>query len=220
MHATGRTILHAICALFCVVATGKLATAADFPLTVDLRHAEVDDYGLVHVEEDGAGGLIFSVELDPEILGPRAHLRDLHFNLDGDLTGLEVLTHDPVPRRYRLRRHGGFRHGTLFDVSISFGSDRGRRSNGTLQEVSFSLVADDPLSVDDLLPMSFTRRGEALHMAASVMRASHKRHGYTVFLGAVYEPEPEPEPELEPEVPPGCELVLDLLTREPVIVCP
>ena len=34
------------------------------------------------------------------------------------------------------------------------------------------------------------------------------------------QPEPDLEPDPEPEVPPGCELVLDLLTREPVIVCP
>jgi len=226
MHATGRTILHTICTLFLVVGTGSMATAADFPFTVELRHGEVDDYGLVYVEEDGAGGLIFSVELDPEILGPRAHLRNLHFNLDSDLEGLEVLTHDPVARRYRLRRHGGFKHGTPFDVSISFGRDHGRRSNGTLQEVSFSLVADGPLSVEDLLPLSFTRRGQVLHMAARVMRASHKRHGRTVFLGAIYEPDPDPGSELEPEpgpeleVPPGCEVLVNLLTNEPVIVCP
>ncbi len=31
MHATARTILRAICAFFCVVATGSIATAADFP---------------------------------------------------------------------------------------------------------------------------------------------------------------------------------------------
>ena len=227
INATARTIPNVLCALLFVLATGSTAMAADFPLTSELRHGAENDYGFVHVEEDGAGGLIFHAEIDPEILGSRAHLRKLYFNLDNDVEGLELLTHDPVPRRYRLRSHGSSRHHDLFDVSVYFGRDRGRRSNGTLQEVNFSLVADGPLSVSDLLPLSFTRRGRALHMATHVMRAGHRRHGHTLFLGGVYEPEPEPDPEPEPEpdpdpdleVPPGCELVIDLLTGEPRVVC-
>jgi hypothetical protein len=181
----------------------------------------------VQVEEDGSGGLAFELSIDPEVLGHRAHLHALYFNLDGDPTGLQVVTEDQVNLRYLLRPGRGAALGARFDRVISFRRDRGRRSNGTLQTVHFTLLADTPLSTGDLLPLSFTTRGDAVHMAARIKRTRTGRCRRTMVVGGVLEPDPEPQPDQEPpptpdpdDIPIGCQIIIDLLTGEPVLVCP
>ncbi len=200
MHGV-RTFL-AICAL----ALAMPASASEFHLFTDLRSGEEDHFATAMVEEDGAGGLVFEITLDELLFPEHAHIKRLFFNLETDATGLALHSTDPVRRPYKLRdrRH---RH-RRFDFTVGFGRIHGRRGNGELKTVSFTLSADQPLSIDDLLVPTTTRRGHEVHLAVKVWeghkRSRHRRPFYwpRFFGGMMQAPEPEEEPPIVVEEPP------------------
>ncbi len=147
--------------------------SGDFPLTVEFDDGVTGEFGTVMVTESG-GDLVFEVMLNPLVLGFEADLHRLYFNLDGSFTGLGVITGDPVATLYVLltdpRVAGGA--GSTFDFGVSFGRGGGPKGNGTLQMVSFTLFADQALSVDDLAPISSTAAGIPVNMAVHVQETS------------------------------------------------
>ena len=62
--------------------------------------------------------------------------------------------------------------GSKFDLGVSFGNGAGPKGNGTLQAASFTLLADQPLSIEDLAPMSSTSSGIAIQLAVHVQDTS------------------------------------------------
>ena len=228
-------------ALLLPLASGSPARAAELPLGVELHRGVVADYGSVWVDEDPDGGLSFEIVLKPQVLGKRAELRQLYFNLDGEFTGLAVVEAMPETARHWLHRGRGWLRaaGARFDLGVAFWTPpswlkrswrRGRlRMPPPLQEIRFRLVADQVLSLEDLLPMSIGRKGEPVQVAVRVRNAALRGRPCSVVVGGLFLPEPEAEEEDEEPtqppgdpggVPPGCELLIDLITGEPVLVCP
>jgi hypothetical protein len=108
-----------------------------------------------------AGALDFTIALDPS-LGPDADLHAFYFNLvDDGLTGLDVLTRDPVANDYVLEANpsvnGGA--GSTFDYGVSFGDGAGPSGNGTLQIANFTVFADQTLTLAQLDEISRARGG-------------------------------------------------------------
>jgi hypothetical protein len=218
--------LAALASFLLVAPLAAPAGAADFPLVVELARGQEGEYGTVSVQEDGAGGLAFEVSLDVAALGSHADLRTLYLNLLGAHTGLYVETADPVPTLYTLELDpgGAGAAGARFDGAVHFGKGRGPHGNGVLQHASFTLVGDEALSVEDLLPFSATARGLVVQMAVRVQgvrvgppsRAGDSRHGgahkrgraraTSVTVGGVL----VEAPEAPPDGGGGC----------PLIICP
>ena len=152
---------------------GGSAVAAEFPLTVEFDDGMVAEFGTVMVTESG-GALRFEVILNPLVLGIDADLHRMYFNLVGAFTGLGVRTADPVNTLYVLLTdpHVAGGAGSKFDLGVSFGNGAGPKGNGTLQAASFTLFADQPLSIEDLAPMSSTSSGIAIQLAVHVQDTS------------------------------------------------
>ncbi len=100
--------------------------AEEFPLRVELSTGKMADFGTVNVEQDG-GGLLFNVQINTAVVGNRADLHRLYFNLHEPTTNLTVETLDGAAHPYSLRRGrrtlGGA--GAFFDWSVDFGSGSG-----------------------------------------------------------------------------------------------
>lgn len=207
------------------------AGAADeFPLDVELRSGAVADYGSVFVEEQPDGSLFFEAVLNTQVLGRRASLNRLNFNLDGSYTGLRVVDVDPPNVRPSLMTRGGWllADGARFDLALAFGRSvpwllhhfrlLRRAGPSWLQEVRFVLVADQALSVDDLHPLSLSRSGQVAQVAARVSHTRMPGARRTLFVGGVRLMEPEPPP--PPDDNGDCEEVIDLITGEIILICP
>ncbi|MCB9725285.1 MAG: hypothetical protein H6748_14635 [Spirochaetaceae bacterium] len=202
-----------------------LAAAAEFPLDVELRTARTAAFGSVVVEAETDGSLLFEVRVDPAVVGDRADLDALHFNLAEDVEGLTLETLDAVRRPYRLEPvtpRWGARgaDGARFDWRVDLDdrrSGRWMRRRGRhhpahhglvderLQTVHFRLRADRPLDLEDLLPVSMTHSGVTVHMAARLDHGVFEDERLCAIAGALDPaslPAPEPEPEPTPEPPP------------------
>jgi hypothetical protein len=92
-------------------------------------------------------------------------------------------------------------------------------------------VADVPLGVEDLLPISMTKSGESVQMAVKMRRARIDGRRLR-YVGGVYEPTVEeppvdetptnepPDPGDLPPAPDGCRWQVDLFgNADPVLVC-
>lgn len=165
------------------------ASAGAMVGTFDVRFGSrvVGEFAAVEVRETDAGALAFSIRLLDD-LGPHADLHEFYLNLPSAFSGLEIETLGDVETPFEVATGvptlGGA--GSRFDVAVSFGNGRGRPGNGTLQEASFVLRADQELSIAALLAeVSETSQGIRAHLAAHVQGS--QGGGSTV---GVFVPEP------------------------------
>lgn len=132
------------------------AQAVSFPLTVEFDNGTVGTFGNVDVTAAG-GDLDFVLTLDPS-LGPNRDLHEFYFNLTDGFTGVGISSTDVVNTAYSLTANpsvaGGA--GSSFDFGVNFGNGAGGPGNGRLTTASFTLSADQPLAVSDLLISSST----------------------------------------------------------------
>ena len=182
--------------------TSGLATAQTFPLLVELQTGQVDDFGIVRVEADPDGALVFDIEMDSERIGERASIRRLFFNLLPETSELwvEALGDDAldrvvVRRANRTLARSGARLDWRIDFHQSMKADR--RRGGPVQDapfhhVRFRIFADAPLAVDDLLPISLTRDKMPVQMVVDMKQARTPEGERVRWVGGVYEPTPEP----------------------------
>ena len=225
--------------------------AETFLLDTELKTGAVDDFVLVHVEADGDGALVFDVEMDPERVGARASVRRLYFNLLPETSGLwiESLGEGEESCRLRVKRMKRKlgRSGTRLDWRVDVRRKRGhgrwkhRRVRCRPAHLRFRIFADAPLEVDDLLPVSVTRGGEAVQMVARLKRARGEDGRRVRLVGGVYEPTLDPPVDVVPDPdvpappqggvdppsdgelpppPPGCRWLIDLFGGgEPRLSC-
>lgn len=129
-----------------------------------------DVFGVVDVSESQDGGIDFVVEIDPKILGKRADLHRLYFNLDGEFSGVWVESADPVHTLYTVEADrsvaGGA--GASFGYAVSFGNGAGKKGNRILQYATFTILADQVLKAEDLLLRSSTSEAIEAHIAIHV----------------------------------------------------
>lgn len=191
-----------------LVGAAGTAQSGEFPLT----HAfdgSVAEFGTVTVIEDG-GDLHFQISINPDVLGSKADLHTLYFNLGGH-SGYSGVTDDMVFTKYEVvmdpKVAGGA--GSSFDMAIHFGNGGGKKGNGTLQNASFTLSADDSLSVEgDMLVESSTRSGVSVHVAAHIQSTSFYGSDGGMTVGGMYKaadvvPLPVPVPPESDPVPDG-----------------
>ncbi len=221
----------------------SLAQAQHFPMTLELSSGEVADFGVVHVDVDEEGGLLFEVEIDPSVVGERASLHHLYFNLEPPVDRMRIETLDTETRRpfriHRSRRRLA-RSGARFDWKVDLGRHRPHkhsrrrpysRDEAGMQQARFRISADRPLSLEDLLPLSTTRSGEVVQMALK-LHAAGSPAGHRRYVGGVWEPpvvDPSsqtpqdpglPDTSSLPPAPPGCRWLIDLLGgADPVLTC-
>ena len=190
-----------------------LGSAQSFPLTKELKRGDMDDYGVVFVEEDADGALVFDVAMDPEAVGEVATVRRLFFNLDLETSGLWIESLDEA-NAWRLRVRPARRTlghtGLRFDWRVDFvpmkGTGRGgdSRRDGGRMHARFRIFADAPLVVDDLMPSSIDRDGEGFQMVMDMKRGRSPEGDPVHWVGGVFEPGPPPgnDPPVEPPVEP------------------
>lgn len=151
--------LHFALALL-LLGLGALSSAQADSLTFDFIY-EFDgnsngDYGQVTVTEVG-GDLHFTITRGPD-LGPNADLHEFYFNLVGSFTGLSISSTDPqhANGQYALTlpasEAGGA--GFSFDAEVNFGNGSGPPGNGTLVTGTFTLSADQNLTLAAIMETS------------------------------------------------------------------
>jgi hypothetical protein len=132
------------------------AAAVSFPLNIEFDGPTPGNFGTVEITESG-GDLDFVITLDPS-LGSGRDLHEFYFNLASGITGLAISSTDVVTTAYVLvadpTEAGGA--GAQFDFGVSFGSGGGPPGNDQLTSATFTLSADQALSIADLLIASST----------------------------------------------------------------
>jgi len=143
-------------------------------LDVELDTGLSGTFATVDIVEN-AGALDFTIQLDPS-LGPNADIREFYFNiLDADITGVGITTNDSVQANYSLESDpavtGGA--GSGFDYGVNFGNGAGPPGNGALNFASFTVFADQSLSLAQLQQISHAKGGMIdLHLALHVQGTS------------------------------------------------
>jgi hypothetical protein len=157
--------------LAAVLLAGR-AAAVSFPLDVEFDDGLVGNFGTVTVTENG-GDLDFTISLTAT-LGSGADLHELYFNLVGSFTGLSIIDSNAPNTAYALDLDppvmGGA--GSSFDVGVNFGNGAGAPGNGVLKTATFTLSADQALTLADLDETSSTSQGITVHMAVHVQGTS------------------------------------------------
>jgi len=226
------------CLLLAAPAWADDPVSGVFLLDTELYRDLEGAFGEVLVEEDGEGGLHFQVALDPEVAGSRARLRRVLLSLADWPSGLSVVPDDPDAMRMWMRGqpHPWLTMGARFGgvVKIQPRHERRRRSfwpwhrprRAPLHEAGFTLVADEPLALGDVLAMTATWRGTATQIGVQVHELRmHRRYRGFGLLGGLFEADPPPVDEEPPpddqEVPEGCFGIVDPATGEITqIICP
>jgi hypothetical protein len=166
------------------------ASATSFDLNVEFDTGQIGSYAQVTVDE-AAGDLDFRIELTGA-LGDQADLHELYFNLLGSFTGLAITTADAPQTPYKLISDPSVRGGagSDFDYAVNFGNGAGGPGNGVLSTATFTLTADQPLSIAALLESSFASGGSIeSHMAAHVQGTElFSKVGSETVGGVVPEP--------------------------------
>jgi hypothetical protein len=145
------------------------AAAVSFPLNIEFDGPTPGTFGTVEVTESG-GDLDFAIALNVS-LGANRDLQEFYFNLTEGLTGVAISSTDVVNTAYTLDDdppvQGGA--GSAFDWGVNFGNGAGPPGNGMLQTASFTLSADQALSIADLLIAS-SAKGDTIdiYLAAHV----------------------------------------------------
>lgn len=241
------------CALAVALAMGLVVapsagadpTSGAFVLDTELYRGMEAAFGEVRVEEDGAGGLHVTVALDPAVAGDDARVKHVLLSLDPLPEGLEAVPDDPDAHRMMVRRQRHVWHSMGADfgaVVFVWPRDhrhgrhhrRGWRRSQPLHTFGFTLVADVPLVLDDVLGMQATWRDDVTQIGVHTHGlALGRRHHNTGLLGGLFAPdaEPEPDPDEGPPdgtpppddgtIPPGCFGQVDPVTGEIIsIFCP
>jgi hypothetical protein len=165
-------------------------SATSFPLNVEFDVPMGGTFGTVDVTESG-GDLNFAVSLDAS-LGTDRDLHELYFNLTDGLTGVALSSTDVVTTAYVLTpdptEAGGA--GADFDFGVNFGNGAGGPGNGALKTATFTISADQALSVADLLFPS-SAKGDTIdvYLAAHVQGTSLRPNFTSETVGSLV-PEP------------------------------
>jgi hypothetical protein len=234
-----------LAALVLAPSAGAEPTAGTFALDTELYRGMEAAFGEVRVEEDGAGGLHVTVSLDPAVAGDEARVKHVLLSLDPLPEGLEAVPDDADAHRVMVRRQRHVWHSMGADfgavVSVWPRHDRHRRHPWRwwrrpepIQTFGFTLVADAPLVLDDVLGMRATWRDDVTQIGvhAHGLDLGRRHHG-AGMLGGLFEPDAEPEPDPDdgppggtppPDdgtIPPGCFGQVDPVTGEVIsIFCP
>lgn len=152
--------------------TADTASAASFTLEVEFDDGVMGDFGTVEINEDD-GDLDFEITLS-DALGDDADLHKFYFNLAGEFTNVSILDTDAPKTPYTLSVDppvaGGA--GADFDYGVSFGNGAGWKGNGRLTQASFTISADQDLSISDLVESSFASGGSIeVNFAAHIQGA-------------------------------------------------
>jgi hypothetical protein len=149
---------HALALVLALGLAGLSSAHAD-SLTVDLIYQLSDgttgDYGEVTVNEVG-GDLHFTISRGPD-LGPSADLVEFYFNLAGAFTGLAISSTDPQPGSSYLFGMPATERGEAmfsFDAEVNFGDGSGAGGNGTVTMATFTLSADQALTLAAIMETS------------------------------------------------------------------
>lgn len=167
-------------------------------LTFDLIYEfdgdlQVQSYGTVDVKQNN-DSLDFVINANTATLGANADIHELYFNLDPVFSGLS-LSNMNAP--YTLIgpdpsiAGGG---GASFDWGVNFGNGGGPPGNGILQSASFTLSADDPLSIDNLLEFSDPNNTPPVNLAVHFQSTTTQAGSETVGGFGDTPPAPVPEP--------------------------
>jgi hypothetical protein len=147
-------------------------------------------YGTVDVTEDGGGDLDFAISYNTSTspLGPTADIHEYYFNLTNSFTGLSIYdTNHPYTLSDPASVAGG--GGGAFDYEVNFGNGAGPSGNGMLQNATFTLSADQPLLVDNLLEYSYPNKTPPVNMAVHFQGTGPDGEGSETVGG---NPVPEP----------------------------
>ncbi len=180
-------ILLALLVLVAPLAAAGPAAALQIALVHEFDGDLTDAaYATVDVVENG-GDLDFTITLGG-LLGAGEDLHELYFNLVGSFTGLAITADDAPNSAYTLLTSPSVAGaaGSSFTHGVSFGNGGGPQGNGVLQTASFTLSANEPLAVADLLLSSFTSGGIEAQMALHIQGTSTPNGSETV--GGVPEP--------------------------------
>jgi len=249
----------ALCHLAALPAAAQAPTAGTFHLDTELYRSVDGAFGEVRLEEDGLGGLHFMVTLDPAEAGENAQLKNVFLSLgdqEGWPAGLHVVPDEPDDFAMYLapQRHGFFSMGANFGGVVSIyerhdhphsrGWFRRSHHHDSLMEVGFTLMADAPLTLDDVMAIQSSWRGD---MAQIAVYTNHTKLGSRfrsmALLGGLFEADPPPPPPPvedddaddeeeddggmggglpdDGQVPPGCAGIYDSVTGELIMVfCP
>ncbi len=164
------------------------AYAVDIPLNVEFDTGASGNFATLSVTES-AGDLLFSLSLAGTVLGASADLHEFYFNLDGTPTGVTIFDTNAPTTPYSLTANpsvaGGA--GSSFDWGVNFGDGAGGPGNGTLQLATFTLSADQDLTIDSLNVLSSTSAGLDINFGLHVQGTSTPEGSETVG-GVIPEP--------------------------------
>lgn len=180
-----------------LLSLGLAGQAQAFQFDVELDTGDSGSFAVVSISEL-AGDLFFQVttNVPPNTdLGADADLQDFYFNLDGVFTGLAISstdTQDPNGMYALLvdpAVKGGA--GASFDYGVNFGNGGGPSGNGTLQDATFTLSADQDLFLSSLNVLSPTNNAGPVDFAAhfqSTMWAGDPGQDSETVGGVIPEP--------------------------------
>ena len=178
-----------------VLITPVCASALSFSFEVELDGSSSGSFATLSItEHDDALDFEIALAVDSD-LGNEADLHAFYFNLIGDFGDLQIESADSHHPKSPYTLHsdpsvfGGA--GSSFDYGVSFGNGAGPRGNGTLQYASFTISADQPLSIEDLFQASAAKGGEVEIFFAAHFRSTDFGYGSdSETVGVVVVPEP------------------------------
>lgn len=181
-----------VLAIAVVVSLSLAATPAFaliIPLNVEFDTGDMGMYATVTVNESG-GDLDFSINLAGTVLGAASDLHEFYFNLAGAPTGVTIFDTNAPTTPYELSADptvaGGA--GASFDYGVNFGNGAGGPGNGTLQLATFSISADQELTIASIDVLSSTSGGIEINFGLHVQGTDTAPGSETVGNGVVPEP--------------------------------
>lgn len=162
------------------------ALALSVPLNVDFTAGAVGSYATLTVTESG-GDLDFVISLAGTTLGAGSDIHEFYFNLVGAPTGVSILDTNAPSDPYVLSTNpsvaGGA--GSSFEYGVNLGNGAG--GNGVLTLASFTISANEPLTLASLAQLSSTSQGIQINFGLHVQGTGAGSGSETVG-GVVPEP--------------------------------
>jgi hypothetical protein len=182
-----KLILMGVIAIFSLAFSAP-ASALLFDLIYEFDgDLPVHSYGTVDVNENN-DDLDFAIAANTSTLGPDADIHELYFNLKNGFTGLTIFDTNATGDPYVLESNplvaGGA--GAAFDWGVNFGNGAGSKGNGALKLATFTLSANEALSIDNLLEFSDPNNIRPVFLAVHFQGTSTRAGSETI--GAVPEP--------------------------------
>lgn len=191
MPSPARSFFRLTFALAAVLGLASSSSALTIPLNVEFDSGTIGSFGSVAVTQNG-NSLDFSVSLAGTVLGASSDLHELYFNLVGAPTGVGISNTNAPNSAYTFATNpsvaGGA--GSSFEYGVGFGSGAGNPGNGVLKLATFTLSADQPLTLAMLAQTSSTSDGVTVNLAAHVQGTSLVPGVASETVGGVV-PEPE-----------------------------